>query len=457
MIQKNLKALLNSALLLIFLVGNALNAQDLNRTVKDSINIAPNRKDYFAAAAEVFGQNIGIWIFDRFIYQARWARISLTTIRNNLNNGFVWDEDCFQTNQFDHPYHGSLYFSSARSLGISYWRSIPYPFFGSLMWELFMENEYPSINDFITTPMGGIVLGETFFRLSNLLLYSGRENIFRSIGSFLIAPMNVLNRYLRGKKIHRQRFSKLNKKFNASFSAGLTYITFDNSLSAKLLLSYFHFEIRYGKYAGIKRNYKPFDYFESEFGTAFSPSNSIILVHSSGMLKGKKLNISSNSKSVLGIFQSFDFINNKIYKLAANNLGLGLLMRQKLKSHFIWDNTLIPSAIVLGGINSIYAYQVNRNYNLGPGINIKYVSNLRIDQRINFYLKYYYFLIFPLSGPDGQDHVDIFRIGLKARINDFSAIGFENIQYDRWSRYKYYPDITSSFHLIRVYYSYLLN
>jgi hypothetical protein len=39
------------------------------------------------------------------------------------------------------------------------------------MWEYLMENEWPSINDFITTPIGGVCLGEITFRLS------GKENL----------------------------------------------------------------------------------------------------------------------------------------------------------------------------------------------------------------------------------------------------------------------------------------
>ena len=137
------------------------------------------KPNYWFAAAEVFSINMTIWAYDRFIYQVDWAKILWKTMQDNLKHGFVLDEDGFDTNQFAHPYHGSLSFSAARSSGIDFWRAVPYPFAGSLMWELFMETEYPSINDFITTPMSGIILGETSFRISNLVRYSGKKKYFK--------------------------------------------------------------------------------------------------------------------------------------------------------------------------------------------------------------------------------------------------------------------------------------
>jgi hypothetical protein len=84
------------------------------------------------------------------------------TIKKNLKGGFVWDNDQMGTNMFLHPYHGNLYYNSARSRGFNYWESGLFALGGSAMWELFMENEYPSINDIIATPIGGLSLGRCF-------------------------------------------------------------------------------------------------------------------------------------------------------------------------------------------------------------------------------------------------------------------------------------------------------
>lgn len=82
----------------------------------------------------------------------------------------MWDNDQFSTNQFAHPYHGSLYFNSARTHGLNFWESCPYVLGGSLMWEFWGENEPAAINDVFSTTFGGIAIGEVLYRTSALAL-----------------------------------------------------------------------------------------------------------------------------------------------------------------------------------------------------------------------------------------------------------------------------------------------
>ena len=90
----------------------------------DSLDI-----DYYShkrglqAGTMVFGINMGVWTFDRYIRKADFAYINGRTIKDNLKHGFVWDNDAMGTNMFMHPYHGSLYFNSARSNGYNFWQS----------------------------------------------------------------------------------------------------------------------------------------------------------------------------------------------------------------------------------------------------------------------------------------------------------------------------------------------
>lgn len=143
----------------------------------------------------VFGVNMGVWAFDRYIRKAAFAYINFHTIKDNINHGFVWDNDTMGTNMFIHPYHGSLYFNAVRSNGYNYWQSGLFAFGGSFMLEKFMENEYPSTNDIIATPIGGMALGEVFFRTSDLILDDRRMGASRfglEFTSFLVFPMRGL-------------------------------------------------------------------------------------------------------------------------------------------------------------------------------------------------------------------------------------------------------------------------
>jgi hypothetical protein len=68
---------------------------------------------------------------------------------------------------FAHPFHGSLYFSAARTNGFNYWASVPFAIAGSFLWECCGETHPPSINDWIATSIGGAAIGETTYRLSS--------------------------------------------------------------------------------------------------------------------------------------------------------------------------------------------------------------------------------------------------------------------------------------------------
>lgn len=101
----------------------------------DSLDIAyySDKKKYLQAGIQVFGLNMGLWAFDRYLLKGDYAYINLHTVKDNFRKGFIWDNDNMGTNMFFHPYHGSLYFNSARSSGFNFWQSGLYAIGGSAM------------------------------------------------------------------------------------------------------------------------------------------------------------------------------------------------------------------------------------------------------------------------------------------------------------------------------------
>ena len=111
----------------------AIRQQVATPKMADSLDISfYSQKRGLRAATMAFGINMGVWAFDRYIRKADFAYIDLHTIKDNIKHGFVWDNDAMGTNMFMHPYHGSLYFNSARSNGYNYWQSGLYAFGGRL-------------------------------------------------------------------------------------------------------------------------------------------------------------------------------------------------------------------------------------------------------------------------------------------------------------------------------------
>ncbi len=423
-------------------------------SIPPKTSIQNEKNNYWLPAVEAFGLNIFVWSIDRYVRQVGWAKISMESMSNNLKHGFVWDADGFETNQLFHPYSGALSFTAARSSGLSFWQSLPYPFAGSLMWELFMETEYPSMNDIITTPMSGIVLGEISYRVSNLILFSGERSFLRELASTLVSPMNGFNRLI---GIGKKRLSQKHKipRYKLVLSAGLNGVFVDGKFSQRVPHLYLNYNMIYGQCTHLSKNYKPFDYFVTNVGASFSENNNIIAIFSSGLLFGKNLRLGSKHHDIIGVFKNFNFLNNRLYKISASSVGVGFLSDYSLNDKFSWNNSLIASVIVMGGINSLYAEEVGRDYNLGPGTSGKFESSLNIKNLAKLYLRYKHYWLHPLSGAKGNEYVDILMLGTRINMTPVHAISFEFIEYDRWSHYKNYPNLKENNFALRAYYSFL--
>ncbi len=424
----------------------------------DSLEIRATEQNqttnYWIPSAEAFGLNIFVWSYDRYVRNRDWAKISWKTMSNNLKHGFVWDTDGFETNQLFHPYSGALSFTAARSSGLGFWQAFPYPFFGSLMWELFMETEYPSINDVISTPMSGIVLGEISYRVSNLILLSGRQSFWREMTALALAPMNGFNRLISGKKRKPEGWQK-KPKYKILLSAGLNGVFIKRKFSQRLPHLYLNYQMIYGNYRHIRKTYKPFDYFVTNVGASLSENNNVVAIFSRGMLTGKTFGRNSGFHGTVGLFKGFNFLTNRVYKISASSVGMGILSNDSLSATINWDNFLFASVIVMGGINSLYAVEVGRDYNLGPGVTATYESSLKIRRFTRIYFRYRHYWIHSMSGAKGNEYVDIVMLGARFHLSESQRISFAGIQYDRWSNYKDYPNLQENNFALRAYYSFL--
>ena len=88
--------------------------------------------------------------------------------KENVKAGPVWDEDEFAINYIGHPLSGAWYYTMARNNGLDPFGSFIYSVFvSSIIWEYGYEAfaEIPSIQDLISTPVLGSLLGEYFYYL----------------------------------------------------------------------------------------------------------------------------------------------------------------------------------------------------------------------------------------------------------------------------------------------------
>jgi hypothetical protein len=161
------------------------------------------RKNYLLAALEtgfIFGVGT-VWYWDSTWYSKGWdlrftwpdwgAKFDLNAVR--------FDADRFDTNAKSHPRAGVYYYQAARGNGLSLWESYLWVWVTSVLWEYGVEfNEFPSINDMIFTPQGGVAVGEPTYRLGRFF-DAGSPTFANRLGALLFSPFAVLDDWASGR------------------------------------------------------------------------------------------------------------------------------------------------------------------------------------------------------------------------------------------------------------------
>jgi hypothetical protein len=106
-------------------------------------------------------------------------------LRKKLSgSGYSFDTNNFDTNFITHPFAGTLYYSAARSNRMSVFESFLFAFVASAIWEYFGElRERASLNDLLSTPVAGLVLGENLLQLGLFFDRSCDSLANRALGS----------------------------------------------------------------------------------------------------------------------------------------------------------------------------------------------------------------------------------------------------------------------------------
>ena len=411
-------------------------------------------KNYWLPAVEIVGLNFGIWSYSRYLTSEGWSAISWESIKNNFSNGFKWDSDGYLMNQFMHPYHGSNYFNTARSNGLEFWESAPYALGGSLMWEYFMENEPPSYNDIVNTPITGIILGEISFRVSNLIIDEstfGFERFLREFTSTLIDPMQGFNRLIRG-DMWKSGNARESSDFNLTVSSGIHNVFFSSKFNNSKSYAAIRADLNYGNQFDISNHKKPFDYFTLHTEVNIAPGDNIAGIFASGVIWDANLKLFDKSKNIIGAYKEVDIHINTIYKLSATSVTGQIINTIPLSSSASLQNYLGLSAILMGGTNSHYASEYGKDYNIGPGASAKIGAKIVLDNFGELYSNYKRYWIHTLSGAESEEFVGLLNVGLNYQLFERTFLGLDFLLYERYGDYKYFPNYTDSNTALRVYF-----
>jgi hypothetical protein len=340
-------------------------------------------KSYFVPAYEIIGFEFALNRFDHYVIDDSVYGYPTSNLKQNLSHSWVTDNDAYSTNQFLHPYQGSMYQGFARSAGLSFWESFGYTMAGSLLWEQAGETTYPSINDQVASGIGGNFLGEALFRMASLLLESGGgEGIgyWREWEAAAISPSTGFNRLVYGKRfagVFRSRdpavFTRidLGVSLNTHFSSNVNVNAADPSAPTapqrvQRRVASADFTMGYGLPGKPGYTYdRPFDYFNFEFTAA--TRDVFENVFSRGLLYGTRYGVGDNYRGIWGIYGSYDYVAPEIFRVSSTAISLGSTAQWWLSNIIALQGTAL-AGVGYGGGGSIHGSGITQAGPNGDGL-----------------------------------------------------------------------------------------
>jgi hypothetical protein len=310
-------------------------------------------KSYYIPAFEILGFNIGLNIFDRLFLDEKTYSTDWRDWERNLRSAPEYDKDPFSINQIGHPYQGSMNYGLPRSAGLSYWESLGYSLFGSFLWETFGETSLPSINDYVTTTVGGSFVGEAMFRMASLLLESGGETpgFWRELGAAVLSPPTGFNRLAFGDRF-KPIFPSHDPAMYIRLRLGATLTTDVNTggltQGVKKQEGSADFYMTYGLPGKPGYQYKrPFDFFLFEFTGVPNADSAVDAIENltiRGLLAGAKYELGDDYRGVWGLFGGYEYLAPQVFRVATTNLALGTVAQWWLTRTMALQGTALAGA-----------------------------------------------------------------------------------------------------------------
>jgi hypothetical protein len=419
--------------------------------IADSLSWTPPRANFPRAALEVIGTNVLVWSFDRFIRdggELEEFRVGWDSIWDNIENRMEWDNNNFSTNNFLHPYHGSLYYNAARANGFGYWESAPFAFAGSYLWEFVGEANNPAYNDWINTAVGGMAFGETLYRLSDLVLddtATGGKRFWRESLGLLIDPMRGFNRIFSGEWSRvglnppDRRRSRVGLRIETGLrSQGRESLANQDTSGAFVALDFLHGDPFFDD------DIRPFDNFSLGLQLNFNDVARVGRMQIQGLLSGKHLSESEHTWHILGSYQYFEYIKNRGYEYGGQSVGGLWLSRfggRGVTYALVTDVGL--GLLLLGGTSSDVANFSGRTYDYGSGLTYRLGARLFRRGHVVAELRSEGSWMYTLNGVRGEYFVTI--VELLASVPVWRDLGL-GAKFQGYYRKAWYDDYADSSH-----------
>ena len=393
--------------------------------IDDTDTLVTKKRKTVIPIVESLGINFSVWAYDRFFKNAGWAKVDGKTIKHNLGCTWILDPDSYSGNQFSHPFHGSMFYNAARYHGHSYYSSALFPLVGSFVWQYFCETNEPSYNDFLSTGIGGSAIGETTYRISDLLLDNskrGVERFFREIIGGFLNPARGVHRLFSGQMWHvsPDRGKMVEPEpFSFDVSVGGRFMTEMRRERRHRSLGYVDFTLDYGEHYDEKDHHKPFDYFHVHAMLNLASSHPTFADLSINRRIARKQFASSHDWHYdLGLYQLYRYIDNYGENNTSESkrnpgdfpllseacsFGSGLYM-EKTGRKISFSNDLLINAVPFGSTTADHFHP--RRYNFASGFSITDEVRFCLNNKVIVGDEFYFARLYVWKGSKTGDPND---------------------------------------------------
>jgi hypothetical protein len=302
---------------------------------------------------------------DPEVYDVSWENFT-----DHLNGPWWYDQDQFATNQFGHPYEGSMYYTAARSMGLSFYESWLMSEVGSFLWETAGETEPPSVNDQITTPIAGSILGEVLYRLASRATNAMNPGFWREITVAVISPFTGLNRQIVGDQRPGGRsftdqpwFGELKLSYGF-YGSGTT-----NGVTERIPAGAVSIGARAqnGNPGSDWEFREPFDYFDFRMSLVFDENAADKKAYGNLMMRGLVLGKeygAGPSRGLWGLMAAYDYITPGSFRVSSSNVSLGTIKQFPISTDLAVQGTTY-AGIGYGAGGSSAEVEGKRDYHFG--------------------------------------------------------------------------------------------
>ena len=414
---------------LVALLAGTAAAQGVDSTATDSAAVparaaaaqqAPRdawgvEKNGAMAVGELLMVNGFVWAMNEYLGGVNWTQTNPRAWYEHFKNGWQYDDNLFTTNFIAHPFHGNLYFNTARANGFNFWASIPFSFAGSFFWECCGESHEPAINDWINTSVGGTTIGEALYRISSTVLdntSTGGERTRRELAAGLLNPVRGVTRLIQG-QTHGVRPNPTrpadyipDRLFN-SLQLGARYVVDDGPFDdAKSTGGFFGVDFDYGDAAAVE---KPFDHFRMQLQLNGRDKKILGAWAVRGDLVTANLKEREGHTLQLGATLNYEYFNNNAFEFGGQSVSGFLRPTWALSPSTSLTVQAALDAQLFGSVNSEFAFLAPvppgqtriREYDMGVGGGTHLAVQLSRRGRLAALVGYRVIYLEVLNGSEG--------------------------------------------------------